>query len=480
MTLQAHPGSHTTRGRTLWRLAAWSVIALALGGTTSAVQALVVEPQLLLSRRDLALPAGRLAERLAGATVVHLTDLHMHGMGLRERRLGAAVAAATPDLVLITGDFAETPDGVRAVRDTLGGLAPRLGIFAVPGNNEYQKGESQAIAAALRAAGVTLLENAGRIIQAPGGPVAIAGVDDPHTGRDDVAAAVEGIPEDVPVILLTHSTSLLDRKERALMINPADAQGAWGKGWFWQDGTHVRPDPGDVLFENDGLHTLRVQAREDGVAVDEIRLVPRPEDSRARRWGQRFLTAPRHVEGEIVITPDQVADGDLHGGWRRTPAGLEHTPDDGFIQASALSAPAAYFEARFRADARTRYHLWFHVRSSSLDGSSDSLYAQFSDSLDMSGQPACRIGVAAPQLAEGRVDLILAGHTHGGQVRLPLVGALEPNIRSTPWVDGLYQAAGTWLEVSRGAGWSSLPVRFWCTPQIVVFSGDSREDARTL
>jgi predicted MPP superfamily phosphohydrolase len=469
-----------TRGRALWRVAAWAVITVAFAGTSTAVQALVVEPQLLLSRRDLPLPAGRLAEHLAGVTVVHLTDLHMHGMGLRERRLGAAVAAADPALILITGDFAETPDGVAAMRETLGGLKPRLGIFAVPGNNEYQKGESEAIAAGLRAAGVTLLENASRIIQAPGGPVAIAGVDDPHTGRDDIQAALEGIPPGIPVILLTHSTSLLDRKERALMVNPADAQGPWGKGWFWQDGTHVRPDPGDLLFETEGPHTLRVQAREDGVAVNEIRLVPRPGNSRARRWGQRFLIAPRHVEGEIVITPDQVADGDLHGGWRRSPAGLEHTPDAGLLQASALSGPASSFEARFHAGANTRYHLWIHVRSSSLNGSSDSLYAQFSDSLDMSGRPAWRIGVSAPELAEGRVDLILAGHTHGGQVRLPLVGALEPNIRSTPWVDGLYQAAGTWLEVSRGAGWSSLPVRFWCTPQIVVFAGESRDDARTL
>src|SRR5262245_32958161 len=93
------------RGRAGWRLSAWVVISLAMAGTSAAVQAVVVEPHLMLSRRDLVLPAGPLADRLAGVTVVHLTDLHVHGMGVRERRLASALAAAAPGLVLITGDF---------------------------------------------------------------------------------------------------------------------------------------------------------------------------------------------------------------------------------------------------------------------------------------------------------------------------------------------------------------------------------------
>ncbi len=478
--MRTEAGALNPRAAALWRLAAWAVISAAMAGTCSAVQALVVEPQLLMFRRTLPIPGDRLAQRLSGVTTVHLTDLHVHGMGLRERRLAASLREIAPDLVLLTGDLAETPEGIAALGDLLGAIEPELGIFAVAGNNEYQKGEWHAIHAALRGAGVSVLTNAHAVIQAPGGPVAVAGVDDPHTGRDDIAMALEGIPSGMPVIVLAHSTSLLDHRGRALMINPYDTRGPWGRGWFWQDGTHVRPDSGDVWFERSGPQTLRVQAREDGVVIDEIRLAPRDPAAAPRRWGQRFMTEPRHVEGEIVITAGQIAAGDLHGGWISDSGRLEHGPDRGLLSSSAAVEPRSYFDARFTAQALTRYHVWAHLWSHNVTGTSDSIYVQFSDSVDADGEPDYRIGVASPRLDPERVDLILAGHTHGGQVRLPWVGALEPSVRSNPWIDGVYQVGSAWLEVSRGAGWSSLPVRFWCTPQIVVFIRAGEDDARTL
>jgi len=77
----------------------------------------------------------------------------------------------------------------------------------------------------------------------------------------------------------------------------------------------------------------------------------------------------------------------------------------------------------------------------------------------------------APVLLEavaGRVDLALAGHTHGGQVRPPLVPPFWLPHGSGGYVAGWYQQAGTRMYVSRGIGTSTLPVRFRCRPELAV------------
>lgn len=63
-------------------------------------------------------------------------------------------------------------------------------------------------------------------------------------------------------------------------------------------------------------------------------------------------------------------------------------------------------------------------------------------------------------------QLALAGHTHGGQVRLPGVGAvLTPSRNGTRYACGVFYERPTALHVSRGI--SALhPVRFGCRPEL--------------
>ncbi len=67
-------------------------------------------------------------------------------------------------------------------------------------------------------------------------------------------------------------------------------------------------------------------------------------------------------------------------------------------------------------------------------------------------------------------DLVFAGHAHGGQVRLPFIGALAtPDQGLLPkYTDGLYTEKTTVMAVSRGLGNSVLPVRFLCSPELLV------------
>ncbi len=75
--------------------------------------------------------------------------------------------------------------------------------------------------------------------------------------------------------------------------------------------------------------------------------------------------------------------------------------------------------------------------------------------------------IADTAARDGRIHLQLSGHTHGGQVRLPLVGPpMLPRLGKC-YIRGLYRVRDEmWLYVTRGIGTSGLPVRYDCRPEI--------------
>jgi uncharacterized protein len=68
----------------------------------------------------------------------------------------------------------------------------------------------------------------------------------------------------------------------------------------------------------------------------------------------------------------------------------------------------------------------------------------------------------------GRVNLCLAGHTHGGQIRIPFIKPFWLPKGCKGFVAGWYEEDGTKMYVNRGLGTSDLPVRFLCRPEITV------------
>lgn len=68
------------------------------------------------------------------------------------------------------------------------------------------------------------------------------------------------------------------------------------------------------------------------------------------------------------------------------------------------------------------------------------------------------------------VDMMLSGHSHGGQVRLPLVGALVLPPYGRKYVEGWFRLGSLQLYVNRGLGTVGLPFRFNCPPEISVFT----------
>lgn len=86
----------------------------------------------------------------------------------------------------------------------------------------------------------------------------------------------------------------------------------------------------------------------------------------------------------------------------------------------------------------------------------------------------------APELVALGYDLVVAGHTHGGQVRLPLIGALVNNsLLPRKFSRGLLSLGPGYLHISAGLGTSKYaPFRFWCRPEVTLLELGRKEAAR--
>jgi len=71
-----------------------------------------------------------------------------------------------------------------------------------------------------------------------------------------------------------------------------------------------------------------------------------------------------------------------------------------------------------------------------------------------------------------KIPLVLSGHTHGGQVVLPMVGAIAARKFSppVPLMAGIGRRADTTIFVSRGVGTIYVPVRVNCPPEVAVLT----------
>lgn len=94
----------------------------------------------------------------------------------------------------------------------------------------------------------------------------------------------------------------------------------------------------------------------------------------------------------------------------------------------------------------------------------------------LAGIPRCAYVIAAfhsPAFFDtiaGRVPLVLAGHTHGGQVRFPLIPTFWLPNGSGRFLEGWYAEKGSRMYVSRGIGTTLLPIRFLCRPELSIIT----------
>lgn len=121
--------------------------------------------------------------------------------------------------------------------------------------------------------------------------------------------------------------------------------------------------------------------------------------------------------------------------------------------------------------------LWFELIGFSLNPEKETIAGLFS--ITEPGLPKIVL-VHWPRLIDTLLpyhpQLLLCGHTHGGQIRLPLIGGyLARLISGTEYDMGLYKDSNTWIYVSRGIGMTSHPIRLFCSPEITLFNLEFRQ-----
>jgi hypothetical protein len=72
---------------------------------------------------------------------------------------------------------------------------------------------------------------------------------------------------------------------------------------------------------------------------------------------------------------------------------------------------------------------------------------------------------ALPLAARARIDLVLSGHTHGGQIRAPKIKPISTHTKGR-YIEGFYRSDRTLSFVGRGVGVVCVPMRTFCPPHV--------------
>jgi predicted MPP superfamily phosphohydrolase len=198
--------------------------ALAFGASTTMLGWGMVRGRHEFALEEVPVRLPGLPRTLDGYTIAQISDVHA-GAFVGERELGeglSLVRAMKPDLVVVTGDLVDYDTRYAAwLAGELARLETRDGVFAVLGNHDYYAG-ANAVASAVRRAGVDLLINDGRTIRgSDNGGFALLGVDDLWARRSggvgpDLARAEAMVRADAPRVLLAHQPAYFDISSRSV------------------------------------------------------------------------------------------------------------------------------------------------------------------------------------------------------------------------------------------------------------------------
>ena len=177
-------------GHTLVALAAFGILCIAYGR--------LVEPRWLEVTHS-RVPTRRLPPGHPGVRIVHLSDVHSEAEPRLEERLPAVVDSLRPDLIVFTGDGANSPAGLPVFRSLLTALARRAPTFAVEGNWDawFFRDRDR-----FAGTGARELDGDHASLDVAGVTVHVAGAPFDHPER--LGDAVRELPADGPAIVLYH------------------------------------------------------------------------------------------------------------------------------------------------------------------------------------------------------------------------------------------------------------------------------------
>lgn len=173
------------------------------------------------------------AEVLHGKTLVHLSDLHMKGMGFREKKVLAILENLKPDILVLTGDYIGWGGKADSAMELLAKARASLGVYAVMGDYDYSVSRQscqfchrQGNRERTDTHKVHMLKNNAETLQVNGRTLTFLGLDEGD--RDtDLSGLVKRMSFEVPLIVLGHSPLLFDDfdKKIPLLMLAGDTHG---------------------------------------------------------------------------------------------------------------------------------------------------------------------------------------------------------------------------------------------------------------
>jgi hypothetical protein len=186
-------------------------------------------------------------------------------------------------------------------------------------------------------------------------------------------------------------------------------------GWGWQDNGYGLNVPGTLIyFATSGPQTIRVQPREDGLSIDQIVLsdVTYVNTSPGALKNDTHILAendgsgtpppppPPPTETEVVLYAAR--NPVLGGAWRieadstAADGSKVRHPNAGAAKlATALASPTNYFDLSFNALAGRPYRIWLRGKADNNNWANDSVFVQFTGSVDSNSAPIWRVGTTA-------------------------------------------------------------------------------------
>lgn len=158
---------------------------------------------------DYTVTSARLPAGFDGYRIVQLSDLHAAEFGEDNARLVQKVAAAQPDIIVLTGDFIESEAQIPVTRTLARQLVALAPVYFVSGNHDWASHAIDELFDALTDAGVVCLRNEAVTLERNGDTIILAGVDDPNGHADmptpdAVAAAIQTEHPGAFTVLLGH------------------------------------------------------------------------------------------------------------------------------------------------------------------------------------------------------------------------------------------------------------------------------------
>lgn len=483
----------------------WLLLAALLG----AADAFWIEPRLLLFREDVRidLPAPRMR-------IAHLSDLHIRGDQWHLHRLLREVAAARPDVIVISGDLIhDVPDAKvyarvsTATAALIAGLRRVAPVYAVQGHSEHQGN----LVGFLQSAGLEWLSNEGRRI-GPDGSYLLVGLNT-QVGSD-------------------HFAWRWPSPFRPVTVDGVRLYGATRAEPYRNFYSHYDPAPTDLADTGGPLSwsgyemtcDARISEEKTGVGISlhsryvdgEDRMIELSRD--LSPWSQRGSFG-LFEHGSALVGKNETGVRPRPGVWYHLKVRTEVEPGRVLARAKVWRAgrPEPHWQAEAEDRSPTRVTqgtvgLWAsgggtvayrdlrvvdHAGKILLDEPLVLPPGARAPKGFREGTRGSRLEMAlarSPQVPPGApvivlshmadvvreasrkgIPVVLAGHTHGGQVRIPFFGPLTTRSSLGPFYDrGLFYFAApneegvTTLYINPGIGMSVMPARFDCPPRWAV------------